>query len=248
MAARPAAGGGRWVDVDPARLGRWLDGFEARHAGVATTSAGGPARAPAGTSAGSSEDTAGGSVASLVLVATDGATAEIFAPPGEVGPFPDTSSRDLAVVLDQVIEQVRRPRRLGLLLARQSAVAVGVAEGDTLLVSKVDTSYVQGRTAAGGWSQHRFARRRENQAKAAAGDAADIAVRLLLPRTATLAAVVAGGDRRAVEAILADPRLAPVRALRDERFLEVPEPRLAVLKEAVASARAVRILVRDPVG
>ncbi|MGW0243639.1 Vms1/Ankzf1 family peptidyl-tRNA hydrolase, partial [Micromonospora chalcea] len=32
---------------------------------------------------------------------------------------------------------------------------------------------VQGRTAAGGWSQQRFARRRDNQAKAALGDAAE---------------------------------------------------------------------------
>ena len=40
----------------------------------------------------------------------------------------------------------------------------GVAEGDRLVASKVDSYYVQGRTAAGGWSQQRFARRRENQA------------------------------------------------------------------------------------
>jgi hypothetical protein len=54
-----------------------------------------------------------------------------------------------------------------------------------------------------------------------------------------------GGDRRAVDAVLGDPRLAPVAALRAGRFLEVPEPRLAVLERAVAAARAVRILVRD---
>jgi hypothetical protein len=57
---------------------------------------------------------------------------------------------------------------------------------------------------------------------------------------------VTGGDRRAVDAILADPRLAEVRALRADRFLDVPEPRLAVLQRAVGAARAVRILVRDP--
>jgi hypothetical protein len=217
MPARPAAGGGRWVDVDPARLPRWLAGFEERHGTAILT--------PAGTAA------------RLRLVAADGATAELSAPPG--APVPTS--------LDQLVAEAQRPRRLGLLLARQSAVAVGVADGDRLLVSKVDSSYVQGRTAAGGWSQHRFARRRDNQAKAAAGGAADIAVRLLLPEVAALAAVVAGGDRRAVEAVLTDPRLAPVQALRAERFLDVPEPRLAVLERAVGLARAVRILVRDPV-
>ena len=78
-----------------------------------------------------------------------------------------------------------------------------------LVSSKVDTSYVQGRTAAGGWSQQRFARRRDNQAKAAAEEAADIAVRLLLPAVGATGRVVTGGDRRAVEAILADPAAGP---------------------------------------
>jgi hypothetical protein len=192
MSGRPAAGGGRWVEVDPDRLPRWLAGFEARHGAY--------------TSDGSR------------LTATDGAVAECFAGPAG---------------------------RIGLLLARQGAVAVGIATGTTLEVSKVDSHYVQGRTAAGGWSQQRFARRRVNQARAAAADHADIVARILLPEVAGLAAVVTGGDRRAVDAILADPRLAPVAALRSERFLTVGEPRYAVLEAAVAQARAVRIRVVD---
>jgi hypothetical protein len=59
---------------------------------------------------------------------------------------------------------------------------------------------------------------------------------------------VAGGDRRTVDAILADRRLEPVAALVDQRFLDVPEPRLAVLRDAVAAARAIRIRVVDPDG
>ena len=105
---------------------------------------------------------------------------------------------------------------------------------------------MQGRTAAGGWSQQRFARRRVNQAKAAAGTAADIAHRLLSPATSTLAALVTGGDRRTVETILGDPRLAVLATLRAERFLDVGEPRLATLEQAVTRARAVLILIRDP--
>ena len=125
-------------------------------------------------------------------------------------------------------------------------VAVGIANGPALEVSKVDSRYVQGRTAAGGWSQHRFARRRENQARAAAADGADIAVRLLVPAAPGLAAVVTGGDRRAVDTILADARLASVAALRTERFLTVAEPRLAVLESAVRQARAVQIRLVEP--
>jgi hypothetical protein len=210
----PAAGGGRWVSVDPQRLPRWLEGFTERH-GEPTV-----------------ELEAGG----VRLTGVDGCVAELTPAPGA------PPAQDLA----DLVEQAQLPRRLGLLLARQAAVAVGIADGERLQVSKVDSSYVQSRTAAGGWSQQRFARRRENQAKAAAGGAADIAVRLLLPAASSLHALVTGGDRRTVEAILIDPRLAPLRALRAERFLDVPEPRLAVLERAIGQARQVRILIREP--
>ena len=174
----------------------------------------------------------------VLLHAEDGATAELHAPPGA------TSAGDV----DGFVAEANRPRRIGLLLARKGAVAVGVADGTELVASKVDRAYVQGRTAAGGWSQQRFARRRDNQAKAALGEAAELAVRILLPEAARLAALVTGGDRRAVDGVLADRRLAPLGALRADRLLDVPEPRHAVLVEAIAAARAVHILVREPAG
>jgi Actinobacteria/chloroflexi VLRF1 release factor len=205
MSGKPAAGGGRWVDVAPERLPRWLENFASRH---------GPY-------------TANG----LSIVAADGAVAEF-----------EGTAADLAGLITAATE----PRRIGLLLARKGAVAVGVADGPRLLTSKVDTHYVQGRTAAGGWSQQRFARRRDNQAKAAAADGAGIVTRVLLPQVRTLTAVVTGGDRAAVDAILAAPGLGPVADLRAERFLDVPEPRRAVLEAAIAQARAVRVLIKDP--
>jgi hypothetical protein len=110
----------------------------------------------------------------------------------------------------------------------------------------VDTYYVQSRTAAGGWSQQRYARRRVNQAKAAAESAAEVAARLLLPELDRLTALVTGGDRRTVEAILDDPRLAPLKSLTAPRLLEVGEPRRTVLEDAAVLARRVRILVHDP--
>jgi hypothetical protein len=210
MGERAASGGGKWVDVAPERLARWLENFETRHGAYAEQG--------------------------LTLIAADGATATWEIPPGAP---PVETMADL-------IREARTPRRLGLLLARKGAVAVGIAEGPELVKSKVETHYVQGRTAAGGWSQQRFARRRDNQAKAATADGAGIVARLLLPQVRTLAALVAGGDRTAVDAILATPALAPLAALRADRLLEVPEPRHAVLVAAVAQARAVRVLVREP--
>ncbi|GIE36995.1 hypothetical protein Ait01nite_100400 [Actinoplanes italicus] len=211
MAERAAAGGGKWVDVAPERLPRWLENFEARHGAY---------------------DEEG-----LTVTGADGASATLHLPPGAVA----------VSTVAELIAEARRPRRLGLLLARKGAVAVGIADGDELVTSKVDTHYVQGRTAAGGWSQQRFARRRDNQAKAAAADGAGIAGRLLLPEVRTIAALVTGGDRSAVDAILATPQLAPVAALRAGRLLDVPEPRHAVLVSAVAAARAVPILIQEPV-
>ena len=210
MGERAAAGGGKWVDVAPERLPRWLENFGTRHG--AYTEEG------------------------LTLIAADGASATLQAPPG-AGPVSTVA---------ELITEARASRRLGLLLARKGAVAVGVADGPELVASKVDTHYVQGRTAAGGWSQQRFARRRDNQAKAAAADGAGIVGRILLPEVRTLAALVTGGDRAAVDVILADRVLAPVAALRAGRVLDVPEPRHAVLVSAVAMARAVPVLIREP--
>lgn len=203
------AGGGRWVEVDPARLPRWLDGFQQRHGTVTAQPEG----------------------AVLVVTGADGALAQLHPPPGAAG------GTDLA----GFVADAQEPRRLGLVLARKAAAAVGVADGPQLAVSKVDSWYVQGRTAAGGQSQQRFARRRVNQASAAAGKAADIVARLLLPAAGELAAVVTGGDRATVDGILADPRLAPLLPLRSERHLPVPTPNLAVLRAAVGAARTVGI-------
>ena len=210
MGERAAAGGGKWVEVAPERLPRWLENFVTRHG--AYTEKG------------------------LLLIADDGASAEWQAPPG---------APPVATMTD-LIRQAQTPRTLGLLLARKGAVAVGIAEGPELVTSKVETHYVQGRTAAGGWSQQRFARRRDNQARAAAADGAGIVGRLLLPRVRDMTALVTGGDRAAVDAVLAAPALTPVAKLRAERFLDVPEPRHAVLVSAIAGARAVSVLVKEP--
>ncbi|GAA2516512.1 acVLRF1 family peptidyl-tRNA hydrolase [Pilimelia columellifera subsp. columellifera] len=209
-----AAGGGRWAQVAPERIERWIAGFVERHGPVQIGIVDG----------------------ALSLGAADGAMAQLHPPAGAATPT-DVPS---------FVAGALAPRRLGLVLARRGAVAVGVAQGPDLVVSKVNTSYVQGRTAAGGWSQQRFARRRANQARSAAGEAADIVARLLLPEAGALAAVVVGGDRATLETILADRRLASVAALRRGPLLESPEPRRAVLVEAVAAARAVRIRLTDP--
>jgi hypothetical protein len=157
-------------------------------------------------------------------------------------PFPPLSEdADLAGFVAHVI----RSRRVGVLLVRRGGYAAGVFDGTELAASKTGSSYVQGSTKAGGWSQQRFARRRANQARAAFEAAADAALAVLLPAASSLDAVVAGGDRAAVDAVLADARLASLRPLLVPPFLAVPDPRLRVLKETPDKFTGVRVRL-DP--
>lgn len=170
----------------------------------------------------------------VTLSAADGASAAF-----EV-PFPPLAGSRVA----DLLAHVTRERRIGVLLVRRSGYAVGVFAGDELVTSKVDSTYVQGTTKAGGWSQQRYARRRANQASAAFGAAADVAARIL-PGGA-LEALVAGGDRAAVRAVLADRRLAGVEPLLTGPWLEVKDPKLRVLAATPQQFLAVRVTVTDP--
>jgi choline dehydrogenase-like flavoprotein len=214
--ARPAAGGGRQLGVAPERLGRWLDGVADRH----------------------------GAFTEVVLV--EGAVRITCADTTTVtlrAPFDWTPGPAL---LSSFTAAAREPHRVAVLLVRRGRWAVGVFDGTDLVVSKVDARLVQGRTAAGGQSQQRFARRRANQADAVVDHAIETALRVLLPHAATVEALFAGGDRGLVDEVLADPGLRPLASLRHERALDVGEPTKAVLLEAVQQVRAVAVHLREP--
>ncbi|MFT3970887.1 MAG: acVLRF1 family peptidyl-tRNA hydrolase [Micropruina sp.] len=169
------------------------------------------------------------------LVSPDGARARIHTPWG-------TASTDQP--LADLIELAVRPRRLGALLVRRHSHAVGIFDGSELIVHRVGRHYVQGRTKAGGWSQQRYARRRDNQAERAFGRAVRDAAELLVPQSGTLEAIILGGDGGAVQTVLADPGLATLRALQaryPHPVLAVPDPNLKVLRESLSAFRAVTI-------
>ncbi len=140
-----------------------------------------------------------------------------------------------------LLEHALHTRRIGVLLVRRGGYGAGVFEGTKLVASKVGSSYVQGTTKAGGWSQQRYARRRANQASAAFAEAADVAARVLA--TAELDAFVAGGDRDAVRAVLTDRRLTHLEPAGP--WLEVKDPKLKILETMPEQFRAVRIRL-DP--
>lgn len=131
------------------------------------------------------------------------------------------------------------PADWGVLLVRRGGFAVARLAGETVTATKTGSRHVQGRTAAGGQSQQRFARRRAGQARVAFEAAAEVAARLL----DGLGPVARGGDREAVEAVLADPRLRRLEPRGP--WLEVAEPRRVVLDAAVDAARALRVEVAN---
>jgi VLRF1 release factor-like protein len=133
---------------------------------------------------------------------------------------------------------------LGVVLVRRGGYAVGLARKGELNEHKVGSRYVQSRTAAGGWSQQRFARRRGNQADELTRAVADHTARILVRGTPH--GLVLGGDRSLVAQVFADPRLAHVAQLPRREFYDLPDPRLTVLNEAVRRGRSVRITLHEP--
>jgi hypothetical protein len=136
------------------------------------------------------------------------------------------------------------PVDVALILVRRGGYAVGLGQGPELLSHKVGTRYVQSRTAAGGWSQHRFARRRDNQADALVVSVIEHARRVVL--ASPTGALIVGGDKSLVRDVLADPRLAGLARLPRRDLFDLPDPRLIVLKQALRRGRAVRILLTEP--
>jgi hypothetical protein len=154
----------------------------------------------------------------------------------------------LAERAGQIAAHACAERTVAVFLVRLGGYAAGVFTGPVpqLAASKVGARLVHGRSAAGGTSQHRFARRREKQAAEALGAAAGTAVTVFGPYAGRIDAVVLGGDRRTMAVLRADQRLAPYFALAVERFLTVPDPRLTVLRSTPRLFRAIRIRLTDP--
>jgi hypothetical protein len=152
-----AGGSARWLDVSAERFPGWISSFARRHGDSVPLSA-----APAD-----------GAVA---FTAPDGAVAECHPPYPESFALPPgiANPDEIAAAL---AAHARTPRTVGVLLVRLGGYAAGVFTGypPALADAKVGSRLVHGRSAAGGWSQHRFARRREKQANEALEAAADTA-------------------------------------------------------------------------
>lgn len=205
----------RTVNVPRGRLSGWLERFAERHPDLSVSASDELVR----------------------IIAADGAAAEIAVPFPPLAPTPDP--------LRALLAHASRDRRVGVLLARKGGWAVGLFLGERLSDSKVGSSYVQGTTKAGGWSQQRYARRRANQAQQSADRAADVCLDLLASKLPGLDAVMLGGHGPAVDQVLADPRLAQLRRRVVGPVLPTPDPRLRVLQAFGPQMLALTIRLND---
>ena len=228
------------MDVAPERFPRWIASFARRH----------------GENGQDSPLAVALTVGNVTFTALDGAVAECHPP---FPPLADNSKKRAAApgsaaesaeeAAELVAAHCQRPRTVGVLLVRLGGYSVGVFTGfpPALAGAKTGARLVHGRSAAGGWSQHRFARRREKQASealaAAARAAADVFGRW---GPGQLDAVVLGGDKRAMAELRRDPVLAPYMAIATDRFLTVPDPKRSVLEDAPRLFLAVKIRLTEP--
>lgn len=198
------------LSIPDARWVRWCENFERSHGAATYAVAGG----------------------ALTGTADDGSTF--------TARLPFAATYDGEATAAGLVAAVTTPADWGVLLVRKGGFAVARLAGTTMGESKTGQRHVQGRTKAGGQSQQRFARRRDNQARQAYEAAADHAARIL---GGARMPVVVGGDRGAVEEVLADARLARLTVV--EPWLAVPDPRRGVLEQAVVDASSLQVEVTN---
>lgn len=143
------------------------------------------------------------------------------------------------------ISGVSNVPRTAVILIRRGGFAAAVVQGTQVVASDVGKRHVQGRTAAGGWSQQRFARRRDKQVNELVDAAGDYVARVVIP-VLPVDYLATGGDRPLVDAVLGDPRLRALQAVARGPHLDVPDPRRDVVESLPERLSTVHIELIDP--
>jgi hypothetical protein len=132
------------------------------------------------------------------------------------------------VELGPLFEELARDHVVAAVLVRLGGFAVGLFDGERLVVSKVGSRFVKGRHKKGGSSSSRFRRRREEQERALIEAAAGTAATVLEPHRGRIEHVALGGDRAAARKVVEQLPWLGKKAL--PRFFTVPEPRYRELE------------------
>lgn len=170
----------------------------------------------------------------LQLEGADGAAATITPPYTVVATDPG-----------EFAAAAQRIPRTGVILIRRGGFAAAIVEGDAVIASDVGKRHVQGRTAAGGWSQQRFARRRDKQVHELVDAAAEYAARVIVPAL-PVDYLATGGDKPLGEDVLTDSRLRQLTTIPRGPHLDVPDPRRDVVASLPERLSTCRIALVDP--
>lgn len=121
---------------------------------------------------------------------------------------------------------------VGVALVRLGRYAIAVYEGQQLVVSKTDTRYVKSKHHAGGTSQQRFRRVRENQIHRLYVEAAGVLERQWRPWLDRLDYVALGGEAATVNGFVKEcDMLGRLASITLQRRLDVREPNRAALDQ-----------------
>jgi hypothetical protein len=146
-------------------------------------------------------------------------------------PFGLAHDGDYDVVrLEPLFDALAADHVVAALLVRLGGYAVGLFEGERLVASKVGSRFVKGRHKKGGSSSGRFSRRRNEQARALIEEAAEVATQVLEPWRERIEFTALGGDKAAVDRVLATNQLDWLAEKALPRFFTVRDPRQAILE------------------
>jgi hypothetical protein len=142
--------------------------------------------------------------------------------------FPSVEIAPLRALLE-------RDYLIGLVLVRLGSYAIGVCRGDKLVSSKVGTGLIHGRHRQGGSSAHRFERHRDKQIESFLIRVCGHIREQLEPYVKAMDYIVYGGARTT---ILMAQKYCPWLEKLDKPtlppLLDIPEPRLPILKTSVS--------------
>lgn len=205
------------ITVTQARLRPWLDGFIRRNGQIAA-------------------------IEQLTVRTEFGGTATI------VGPL-ITLPQEQPATLDQLLKSCRPCLDAAVVLLRRGGYSIARVAIDgpqvTVAASKTGGGYVQGRTAAGGQSQQRFARRRDNQATKVV-ESADRAVRTVFgDRPTGLGLLILGGDTLLIDQLLQLTAAARLRNIAQRVTVPIGNPRRRLIEHAVELATSVQVAVHN---
>lgn len=142
-------------------------------------------------------------------------------------PFPlEATARRIGIRTAALRSLLNREPVIAVMLLRLGSYSVGVFRGRRLLDAKTGTRYVKGRHSAGGTSQRRFARVRENQIHHLYVKVCGVVRQKLEPYKEELEHIFLGGERHTLTGFVKEcPFLQRLEPLISGRLLPVGEPR-----------------------